>query len=224
MRTTAAPKPVDASADRGTDAAGTDVDEFPETAPTTDGGDGADGDHIAADESSAKEAGKHRLQLRMPAHRQALLAGLTMAVALGGLAGVHGWRAYQAHQAAEERALLLQGGRQGALNLTTIDWQHADADVQRILTSATGMFYDDFSKRSTPFVEVLKQTHSRSEGTITAAGLESGSGTQAQVLVALSVKISNSGAPEQHPRAWRMRISVQKIGNDVKMSNVAFVP
>ncbi|EUA58499.1 hypothetical protein I550_1642 [Mycobacterium intracellulare 1956] len=115
-------------------------------------------------------------------------------------------------------------GRQGALNLTTIDWQHADADVQRILDSATGTFYDDFSHRSKPFIDVVKKAQSKSVGTITEAGLESQSGNEAQVLVAVSVKTSNLGAAEQDPRHWRMRVIVQKVGNDMKVSNVAFVP
>jgi Mce-associated membrane protein len=29
---------------------------------------------------------------------------------------------------------------------------------------------------------------------------------------------------EQRPRAWRMRIDVQKIGDQAKVSNVQFVP
>jgi Mce-associated membrane protein len=44
------------------------------------------------------------------------------------------------------------------------------------------------------------------------------------VLVAVNVQTTTSGAPQQTPRAWRMRISVQKVGDDVKVSNVEFVP
>jgi Mce-associated membrane protein len=47
---------------------------------------------------------------------------------------------------------------------------------------------------------------------------------QARVLVAVSVKTSNAGAPEQKPPAWRMRMTVQKVGEDAKVSNVEFVP
>jgi Mce-associated membrane protein len=96
--------------------------------------------------------------------------------------------------------------------------------VQRILDSATGTFYDDFQKRAGPFVEVVKQAKSKSVGTVTEAGLESDTGTEAEVLVAVAVKTSNAGAAEQQPRLWRMRITVQKMGDDVKVSNVEFVP
>jgi Mce-associated membrane protein len=154
----------------------------------------------------------------------ALIAGLIAVVALAALTGWLGFRTYQSHRADEERKLFLQVGRQGALNLTTIDWEHADGDVQRILDSATGTFYDDFQQRAQPFMEVVKQAKSKSVGTIAEAGLLSSNDNEAQVLVAVTVKTSNAGAPEQDPRAWRMKITVEKIGDEAKVSNVEFVP
>ncbi|GAS97955.1 conserved Mce associated membrane protein [Mycolicibacterium canariasense] len=154
----------------------------------------------------------------------ALVAGLVLVLALGGLTVWLGIRAYQSKQLDDQRKVFLQVGRQGAINLTTIDFEHADADVQRILDSATGTFYDDFQKRAGPFVEVVKQAKSKSVGAVTEAGLESDTDTGAQVLVAVTVQTSNAGAAEQQPRLWRMRITVQKMGDDVKVSNVEFVP
>ena len=154
----------------------------------------------------------------------ALIAGLVAVVALAGLTGWLGFQAYQAQQTQDLRSLYLQVGRQGALNLTTIGYENAEADVQRILDSATGTFYDDFQRRAEPFVEVVKQAQSTSEGTIAEAGLESFSDNEAQVLVAVTVRTSNAGAPDQAPRAWRMRISVEKVGDEAKVSNVEFVP
>lgn len=183
-------------------------------------------DELNAEPADLSDEGAHSTQSRrrMTAPRLALLIGLTMAVALAALIGLLGVRAYHANQSAELRALYLQVGRQGAVNLTTIDWRHADADVQRILSAATGPFYDDFSQRSKPFIDVVKKVQSVSTGTVTVAGLESSSDTDAQVLVAVSVQTTTSEAPQQTPRAWRMRISVQKNGDDAKVSNVEFVP
>ncbi|BBZ39790.1 hypothetical protein MCNS_28530 [Mycobacterium conspicuum] len=135
-----------------------------------------------------------------------------------------GFRVHQAQRAQAESSHYLQAARQGALNLTTIDWQHADADVRRILDGATGEFYDDFAKRSQPFIDVVKQAKSTTVGTITEAGLESETPGAAQALVAVSVRTSTSGEADPVPRAWRMRISVQKVGDQVKVSNVGFVP
>ncbi|WP_059017206.1 hypothetical protein [Mycobacterium sp. M26] len=154
----------------------------------------------------------------------AMAVGLAIVVALGGLTGWLGYQAYQARQAEQLRDLLVSVGRQGAINLTTIDFEHADADVQRILDSATDAFYDDFAKRSQPFVEVVKQAKSKSEGTVNEAGLESVTGTEGQVLVAVTVKTQNAGAQNQPPRNWRMRLTVKKTGADeAKVSKVEFV-
>jgi Mce-associated membrane protein len=156
--------------------------------------------------------------------RLAMLIGLVTIVGLAGLAGWLGYRTHASRQAQDQRNLFLQVGRQGALNLTTIDWRHADTDIRRILDGATGAFHDDFAKRSQPFVDVIKQTKSTTVGTITEAGLESDGPRAAQVLVTVNVKTSNAVASEQDPRYWRMRISVQEVGDQAKVSNVEFVP
>lgn len=156
--------------------------------------------------------------------RIAAALGMTMCVVMAALVGWLGFRAYQSHRIDEQRKVFLQVGRQAALNLTTIDFQEADTDVQRILDSATGTFHDDFEKRAQPFIDTVKQAQSKSVGTVTEAGLESASDNGAQVLVAVAVKTSNVGAAEQQPRAWRMRISVEKVGDQTKVSNVEFVP
>src|SRR3984885_1064066 len=155
---------------------------------------------------------------------RAMLLGLAVVVALAGLVGWFGLRVNHSHQAQAQRSQFLQVARQGALNLTTIDWQHADADVHRILDGATAEFYDDFAKRSQPFIDVLKQAKAKTVGTITEAGLESQAADTARALVAVSVLTSNAGQSDQVPRQWRMRIDVQKIGDQVKVANVGFVP
>ena len=158
------------------------------------------------------------------AARWLLVAGLVVLVVLAALVGWLSYRAHQSSAAQHQRELFVQVGRQGAVNLTTIDWQHADSDVDRILDTATGSFHDDFASRSQPFIDVVKQSKSTTVGTITEAGVESESGDSAQILVAVTVKTSNAAAPEQELRSWRMRVGVQKVGADVKVANVEFVP
>ncbi len=201
-----------------------DPDESDLVADTAENQDTAADNDIDVDDSPNEDAGGKRSWPRLTPPRLGLLIGLVIVAALAALIGVLGVRAHDAHQSAQQRALYLQVGRQGAVNLTTIDWRHAEADVQRILDSATGSFYDDFAQRSAPFVEVVKKVQSVSTGTVTVAGLESSTDNDAQVLVAVNVETATSEAPQQTPRAWRMRISVQKVGDDVKVSNVEFVP
>jgi Mce-associated membrane protein len=193
--------------------------EVPED-QTEDAGDYDEAVEVDVDDDPKDVAAQAK---RVSPVRLATVLGVVAVVASTAVAGWLGFREYQARQGQQQSELLVQVGRQGALNLTTIDWQHADKDVRRILDSATGAFHDDFAKRSQPFVEVLKKAQSKSVGTITEAGLESQAGDEAQVLVAVSVITSNAGEPEAEPRHWRMRISVKKVGDDAKVSNVAFV-
>ncbi len=185
----------------------------------------ADNDVDADEDSDKDDAGDvpAPVERRMSHVRLATIIGLVAVVALAGLCGWLGFRAYEARKAADERNLLLQVGRQGALNLTTIDFEHVDEDVQRVLDSSTGSFYDDFDARAEPFKAVVKQAKSKSVGTIAEAGIQEERDDGADVLVAVTVKSSNAGAAEQEPRAWRMLITVQKVGDEAKVSNVRFV-
>jgi Mce-associated membrane protein len=207
------------------ESSGTEVSDAVATDEVTDAGEDSEESDESDDEASeAAEAAPPKAP--MSHIKLAAIAGTVLVVALAGLTGWLGFRTYQSQQADEQDKLFLQVGRQGALNLTSIDFQHADADVQRILDSATGTFYDDFQKRAQPFVEVVKQAQSKSEGTIAEAGLipETITDNGADVLVAVTVKTSNAGAPEQAPRAWRMRLTVEKVGGEAKVAKVEFVP
>jgi Mce-associated membrane protein len=156
--------------------------------------------------------------------RFALVASTVVVVVLGGLTGFVWFGAHQTAVAAQQREVFLQAGRQAAINLTTISYSQAEADVTRILDSATGSFHDEFQKRSQPFIDVVKKAQSDSQGSVTAAGVESVEGDRASVIVAVSVKTSNAGVPEQQPRGWRMRLNVEKVGDTAKVSDVQFVP
>ncbi|KQY06900.1 hypothetical protein ASD37_12305 [Mycobacterium sp. Root135] len=161
-------------------------------------------------------------------HSPVRAAVAVLVVVLAALTGVGVWSFYQTSQerhADEHRQMLLGVGRQAAINLTTIDYTNVQANIERILDSSTGTFHDDFQQRSTPFVQAVTAAQSKSEGTVTEAGVESQDGDTAQVLVAVAVKTSTAGVDEPQPRAWRMRIAVtQPPGEDAKVSDVQFVP
>ena len=165
-----------------------------------------------------------RFLLAVPLERAAVI-GVVLVLVFGGLCGWLGYRVHRERSAEQSRSLFLEAGKQGAVNLTTIDYQRAAADVQRILDSATGTFRDEFAGRSDSLVNVVEQAQSTSTGTVTAAGVESMNADAAQVLVALSVTTTNLGAPvQQPPRYWRMRLTVTRVGDEAKISKVDFVP
>jgi Mce-associated membrane protein len=157
--------------------------------------------------------------------RGLIAASVAAIVALLGVGGWLGYRLHDDHQEQAQRNLYVQVARQTAINLTTINYTEVDADIRRVLDSATGGFHEEFQNRSKPFVEVVKKVQSKTEGTIAESGLLSYTKDQAQVLVAIAVKTSMGGAPaDQEPRRWRMRLTVDKTGDGAKVSNVEFVP
>jgi Mce-associated membrane protein len=176
-------------------------------------------------EVSAQLGTKNRVRVWFSSIPGPIAVGVAIILALVGLAGWLGYRVHQDHQVQAQRNLYVQVARQTAINLTTINYTEVDADIKRILDSATGAFHDEFRDRSQPFVEVVKKVQSKSEGTIAEAGLLSYTKDQAQVLVAVAVKTSMAAAPaDQEPRRWRMRLTVDKIGDSAKVSKVEFVP
>jgi Mce-associated membrane protein len=183
------------------------------------------------DEDARAEAGAHGdsdvkpvVQQSVQTRRLALVLGVVVLIAAGSLFAWLGYRAYQTRQHQHQRDLFLQVGRQAALNLTTISAAEAEADVARVLDTTTGKFHDDWAQRAPAFVDVVKKAQSKTEGSVTSAALESEASDRARVLVTVSVKTSSAGAPEERPRAWRMRVDVQKVGDGAKVANVEFVP
>ena len=191
----------------------------------------ADGEDSEADkpepeaESAAEPGTRSRVQNWISRISGPIAVRVAIIVVLVGLGGWLGFRLHQDHQVQAQRNLYVQVARQTAINITTINYTEVDADIKRIMDSATGAFHDEFQNRSQPFVEVVKKVQSKSEGTISEAGLLSYTKDQAQVLVAIAVKTSMAAAPaDQEPRRWRMRLTVDKAGDSAKVSMVEFVP
>jgi Mce-associated membrane protein len=178
-----------------------------------------------AEAEAAQSDAKRRVPVWVSRIPHPIAVGVAIIVALLGVGGWLGFRVHQDQQVQADRGLYLQVARQTAINLTTINYAEVDADIKRVLDSATGGFHDEFQNRSQPFVEVVKKVQSKTEGTIAEAGLLNYTKDQAQVLVAISVKTSMANAPaDQEPRRWRMRLTVDKTGDGAKVSNVEFVP
>lgn len=199
----------------------TDVDADPD-ADEVETPDFESDDHGQDDGGAEVPAGKRPSKpISLP--WRAASFGLGIIVALAVLVGWVGFRDHQMHQSQIERERFMEVAKRGALNLTTIDWRHADADVRRILDGATGEFRDGFAKRSPSFIDEVKQTQATTVGTIARAGLESDTANKAQALVLVSVQTSKAGHSEPAARIWRMRITVEKAGQQIKVSNVEFV-
>lgn len=150
----------------------------------------------------------------------ALVVGLVVVVALGALVTWLGQRELQSRRDDALYEMYLTAGKQSAANLTTIDYRHVDDDIKRALDTSTGAYFDEFKQRSAAVVDSVKQQQSVSSGTITEAGVESANDTTGVVLVAVKVHTEVGSGPPQRDRYWRVRLTMQKVGDSAKVSNV----
>lgn len=179
-------------------------------------------DPVGADETETHRASA--VKATRPGLRSSLVFILLVIAALAAVGGWFGFQAYGTMQLERQHARYLKAGKAAAVKLTTISYTNADADVKRILDSATGQFSDDFRTRSQPFVNMVKRVQSTTVGTVAQAGLESVEGDKARVLVAVEVRTTLGTGGDQPVHVWRMRIEVQQVGDEPKVSNVEFVP
>jgi len=103
----------------------------------------------------------------------------------------------------------LRAARQSALNLTSIDKENFDADVQRVLAGATGAFRTDFEARAKDLKEVLAVNQVVSEGKVIDAGLVRSDARNATALVVVDSNVRNTAAPEGRVNTYRMQLELE---------------
>jgi Mce-associated membrane protein len=189
---------------------------------------------VEADEAQAADHAAETLEptdpeptgrrLRGPSVRLALSTAAVLAIV--GLLGASGWMAWQHQHVVKERqsaAAYIATARQGVINLTSLDFNKAKEDVQRVLDIATGEFKADFQKRADDFASVVKDSKAVTEGSVAATAVESMNKDSAVVLVLANERVTNIAGAKDQPRTFRFRVSVVHEGDDLKVSKVEFV-
>jgi Mce-associated membrane protein len=166
-----------------------------------------------------------RRRLRLPSLSATLkVAAVVLIVGFAGATGYMAWQDHEATDRSRRAANFVAGARQGIINMTSLDFNRAKEDVQRVIDSSTGQFRDDFAQRAKDFTSVVEQSKVTTQGTVNAAALESMDGNSASVLVSATSKITNAAGAKDEPRVFRLRVTVTEDGGQYKMSKVDFVP
>jgi Mce-associated membrane protein len=150
--------------------------------------------------------------------------GVLALIALLSVGGLLIWHHRQAVQRDEQSTAYATAARRGVVNLMSLNFNHTQDDLQRVIASTTGPFHDDFEKRKNDFLSVMKQSKVVATSEVKATGVESVDGDSAVVLVAASSQVANSASQQPTPRAWRLSVTVNKESDGIKMSKVEFVP
>jgi Mce-associated membrane protein len=196
--------------------------EIDETEDENGETEGDEDDEYQSDEYEDKP---RRRWLRTPSLSTiAYAAGTLLICGFVALSGLMVWHHRDSTQRQQRVAKFVAGAKQGIINMTSMDFNRAKEDVQRMLDSSTGQFKDDFAQRAPDFTKVVEQSKVATEGTVTAAAVESMDAHSARVLVAATSHITNNTGAKDEPRAWRFRVTVTEEDGQYKMSKVEFVP
>ena len=208
-----------------TDGAGeTDAPDETDVAEAADAPDETDAAE-AADALDPTDAPSGRRTGSMAWTATTVLAALVTIAALAGT----GWMIVEHRKAAREREQIAEftaAARQGAVTMTSLNFNDAPAGVRRILDNSTGSFKDDFSKMADDFVKVVEQSKVVAQGSVQSAALDRNTLTKdsAVVLVASTSEVTNAAGAKQEPRTYRLMITVARDGGRIKIAKVEFVP
>jgi Mce-associated membrane protein len=178
-----------------------------------------EGDEPASDEAAGSP--------RRPGRTLLLAAPFVVLAVLIATVVVLLLRAQDHNKRDDARNAAVQVARQEAVNLTTLSYQTAARDLDRILALATGQLRQRFAAERGKFPTVLGQQHSQSTGTILSAGLvRLSSGLDAaEVAVAADASVTVASGPGRSAptvKHYRMVMQLQLVNGHWLVSDVAF--
>ena len=155
-------------------------------------------------------------------------AKLAAIAIIGGFAWLSVYMVLEHRHATERQqreAAFVAAAKQGVVYMTSLDFNRARADLQRLIDVTTCEFKDDFQQRADDFAAVVAQSKSITEGTVNGAAIESLDGNSASVLVLATSRTTNSPpGKDEPPKTWRIKVTVTEVGGLYKMSKVEYVP
>ncbi|MEB4207917.1 hypothetical protein [Mycobacterium sp. 94-17] len=179
----------------------------------------------AEQEAEAEPTTRSRRRVRLPSWSVAWKAAvIALICAFVAASGYMVWNRHEVTEHNQRVANFVAGARQGVVNMTSLDFNKAKEDVQRVIDSSTGQFRDDFQQRAKDFTTVVEQSKVVTQGTVNAAALQSIDGNSALVLVAATSRITNAAGAKDEQRNWRLKVTVTEDGGQYKMSKLEFVP
>ena len=158
--------------------------------------------------------------------RTAAVAVTTLVTA--GLLAATGYMLWQHHKTAQQQhstAEFVAAARQDVVNLMSMDYNKAQESVQRVLDGSTGKFRANFEETSDEFAKALRDEKIITSATVNDAAVDSMTRDSAVVLVSATSRREGKQAPkdQQQPQVWRVVLTLERDGDQIKMSGVEFV-
>ena len=157
--------------------------------------------------------------------RQTLLIGLLALAAAAAVFAVIVLANRLGHVRDEEarRQEILQTARQQGVNITTLDYQTVDEDLQRVLEQSTGTFRKEFRAGTKDLTDLVVKNKAVSTGEVLEVGIVTADSDSARVLVVADSTVSNGSTAKPQVRHYRMQLDLVRRGDRWLTSTLTFV-
>lgn len=157
--------------------------------------------------------------------RKTVTVGVGLLLALASL-GSSGYMLWHHHTLMHKRQLIHEfaaAARVGVTTLMSIDAQHAEEDLQRIIDGSTGELKDQISVTASLLVKQAQDAKVSSKTTVEAAAVESATDDSAIVLILAKSDVINPDNKKRPPEIWRLSVKIEREDSQLKMSRVEFL-
>ena len=160
-----------------------------------------------------------------PRRRAVVLAGVVLVACSGvGASGCVVWhhRALTAeHRRAAEYAA---AARQGAITYMAINADKARQDVQRIIDDSTGSLKARMLMTAEDLAKAIEKSKVSTTVDVKAVSVDSMTANSAVVLVAANASATGPSKEKPVSRSWRIVMTLQRDGGQIKMANIEMLP
>lgn len=168
-----------------------------------------------------------RRRLKAPRRSTVLVSvGALISVGLLSATGYMVWQDKKATDLNHRTAEFSAAARQGVVNLMSMDYNAAKESVQRVIDDSTGKFHQDLADSADDMIKAMEASKVVTTVTVNDSAVESISGDSAVVLVAATSEKHDATQPpnsDSQPRVWRVVVTVEHDGGQIKVSDVEFV-
>lgn len=171
---------------------------------------------------------RRRRSVHLGARMRAVLTSLgVLALVLLIVAGGFLYRQRSANTRLDDTRQQVVGvARQEAVNLMSLSYNTASADLNRILSLATGSVAKQFESQRSTINGYLGQAKSTSHGQVTSAGLVSLGKDRAVVMVGCDATVSNNESSNAGVKSvvkhYRMSMTLQRVHGHWLVSDIGF--
>ncbi|WP_084528335.1 hypothetical protein [Nocardia crassostreae] len=150
-------------------------------------------------------------------------AALVLAVAV---AAATVFLAVQRNKLSDEEALradYVQAAKQAMLNITNINADTAQDDINRVLAVTSGDLNTEYSQRKDDYAAIVQKAEVRAKGEVIEAALQTSDDHSAIVLVAVKQTLTNAGAEGPQQRQFRFKVTIVRGENGFTATSMEMV-